>query len=88
MSAGLKPGIRIRVKEGTPAPDLSDHSIGGWTGTITQVAGKKEKQKIFIEWDAATLEAMSPEYLQACEEKQLYHLMACLGPDQLEPADE
>ena len=69
MASDLSPGSTIRVKDGTNAPDLPEYSIGGWSGTITQVSGKKGAKKVFIEWDDATLTAMSDGYQQACEEK-------------------
>ncbi len=84
MATDLSPGSNIRVKEGVSAPDLPDHSIGGWTVTITQVSGKMGAKNIFVEWDEATLAAMNDAYKQACEEKQLYHLMVCLTEDDLE----
>lgn len=87
MSAGLSPGGKVRVKSGVQAPDLPEFSLAGWTGTVTQVTGKKGAQKVFIEWDEATLGRMDANYLKACEEKQLYHLMACLTAEELEPAE-
>lgn len=86
MSDQLRAGTAIKVKDGTSAPDLPDFSIAGWSGVITKVSGKKDAKKFFIEWDAATLEAMSSEYTDACEEKQLYHLMTCLSGDEIEAA--
>ena len=84
MAADLSPGSTIRVKDGVNAPDLPEHSIGGWSGTITQVSGKKGAKKVFIEWDDQTLSAMDDDYKKACEEKQLYHLMVCLTENDVE----
>ena len=87
MSASLSTGTKVRVKDGVLAPDLPEFEIGGWTGTITQVTGKKEKQKFFLEWDEPTLSAMDEKFKQACEAKQLYYLMSCLTKDDIEPAE-
>jgi hypothetical protein len=86
MAADFSAGSPVKVKEGVNAPDLPEHSIAGWTGTITQASGKKGARKIFIEWDDATLDAMSDSFKQACEEKQLYHLMVCLTEEDIEAA--
>jgi len=86
MSDELRAGMAVRVKDGTTAPDLPEFSISGWSGVITEVGGKKTARRYFIEWDAATLDAMSTEYTDACEERQLYHLMTCLAADQIEAA--
>lgn len=37
-----------------------------------------------IAWDEATLSEMPATYLEQCEEKQLYHLMACLEQEDVE----
>jgi len=87
MAGEFSAGTSIRVKDGVEAPDLPGHTIAGWTGTITQISGKKGSKKIFIEWDDQTLDGMSNEFKEACEEKQLYHLMACLAEDDLEPTE-
>ncbi len=86
MSDEFRAGKAVKVKDGITAPDLPDFSIAGWSGTIVEVGGKKTARKYFIEWDATTLGAMPAEYTDACEEKQLYHLMTCLTSDQIEAA--
>lgn len=86
MGAALSPGQKVRVRSGINAPDLPEFSIAGWSGTIAQISGKKSEQKVFIEWDDETVSAMDARYLKACEERQLYHLMACLTAEDLEAA--
>lgn len=86
MSDEFRAGMAVKVKDGISAPDLPEFSIAGWSGVIAEVGGKKAARKYFIEWDAATLGAMPSEYTDACEEKQLYHLMTCLAGDQIESA--
>lgn len=86
MSDEFRAGTAVKVKDGILAPDLPEFSIAGWSGTITKVGGKKGARKYFVEWDAATLSAMPSEYTNACEEKQLYHLMTCLTGEQVESA--
>ncbi|MDB4637391.1 MAG: hypothetical protein P8M30_00860 [Planctomycetaceae bacterium] len=84
MAADFSAGTSVQVIDGVNAPDLPEHSIAGWTGTITQASGKKGARKIFIEWDDQTVDAMSDAFKQACEEKQLYHLMVCLTEADIE----
>lgn len=86
MSDEFRSGAKVKVKDGVTAPDLPEFTIAGWSGTIAEVGGKKSARKYFIEWDAETLAAMPSEYTDACEEKQLYHLMTCLTADQIEAA--
>lgn len=81
-------GTRIRVKEGISSPEFPEISINGWTGTITEIAGKKSQPKYMIEWDEPTLEKMPPEYLEKCEQDKLYHKMACLGGEEIESLEE
>ena len=84
MTGNLGKGIRIAVKEGVTAPELPEFVITGWTGVVAEVSGRRDERKFFIEWDSRTVGAMSTDYLQRCEEKQLFHMMACLTADALE----
>ncbi len=81
----VQTGARVRVREGVAAPDLPEFSIGGWSGVVVKVSGSNSKRRCFIEWDAETLARMPVEYAQACEERQLYRLMTCLPPDDVDP---
>ncbi len=83
----LKAGTRIRVKDGVTAPEFPEILVEGWTGTIVEASKKKSVLNYIIEWDDDTVGRMPPEYLQRCEENQLYHLMACLGEGDVESAD-
>ncbi len=87
MSEKLSVGARIRIKSGVTAPDLSEFTIEGWTGTIAETSGKKANRKYIIQWDASTVEKMPPAYLEQCERQQLYHLMACLTADDIAADD-
>ena len=87
MSAEFSVGMNIRVRAGVSAPDLPEFTVEGWTGTIAELTGKKTNRKYIIQWDDATVAKMPPEYLEQCEQKQLYHLMVCLTADDIE-ADE
>lgn len=84
-TGGLDAGTRIRVKAGVPSPEFPEISIGGWTGTVMEVSGKPPAQKFIVEWDSATISAMPSDYVSRCEAQQLYHVMACLGADDIEP---
>lgn len=82
-SGGLE-GSRIRVKPGIHSPEFPEISLAGWTGSIVETSGKAPDQKYIIEWDAATLAVMPPEYVAKCETEQLYYVMASLGSDDVE----
>ena len=79
-------GARVRVRPGVPSPEFPELSLAGWTGEVSETAGKKPAVQYVIEWDAATLAAMPPDYVARCEQQGLYHRMACLKEDDLEPA--
>ena len=84
MSDEIRKGQRVRIRDGVPAPDLPEFSIAGWSGTVTEISGKKGQRKYFVEWDESTLQQMTPDFLKSCENRQLYHLMVCLTADDLE----
>lgn len=84
----LKAGAKICVKPGMTAPELPDVSIAGWTGVISETAGKKSDPKYMVEWDEATLAQMPATYVQLCEDKQLYYRMACLSRDDFDLVGE
>ena len=77
---------RIRVKPGVNSPEFPEISIAGWTGTVVEMTGKPPEHKVIIEWDAATMAAMPADYVTKCEAGQLYHAMASLNGDDVEPA--
>ena len=87
MAGALKSGTKVRVREGVSAPDLSRFSIAGWTGTVTDISKRGGGVRYFIEWDGATLAAISDEYRENCEAKQLYYAMACLTDDEIDPVE-
>lgn len=83
-SGGLE-GLRVRVKQGVQSPEFPEISLSGWTGSVVETSGKPPEQKVIIEWDAATIAAMPAEYISQCESGQLYHVMASLGSNDVEP---
>jgi hypothetical protein len=87
-SGRLAAGARVVVRAGVASPDFPEVSFGGWTGSIVETSGRKPNVKFFVEWDADTLTRMPADYVARCEAQQLYHRMACLGADDLEPAGE
>ena len=84
-AAGGLEGSRIRVKPGVHSPEFPEISLAGWTGTVVETSGKPPEQKVIIEWDSATMAAMPADYVSKCESEQLYHAMASLGSDDVEP---
>lgn len=87
MADEFSVGTKICVKPGVTAPDLPEFSIGGWSGTIAEISGKKASRKFIIEWDAATRANMPAAYIEQCAARQLYHLMACLNGNDVERVD-
>ena len=83
---GLGEGTRIRVKPGVASPEFPDVSLTGWTGSVIEVSGRPPAQKLIVEWDSATIQAIPADYVSRCEAQMLFHAMACLGQDDLEPA--
>ena len=82
-TGGLE-GSRVRVKPGVNSPEFPEISLVGWTGTVVETTGKPPVQKVIIEWDSATIEAMPSDYISKCESGQLYHIMASLGSEDIE----
>lgn len=78
-------GMRVRVREGVASPEFPEISIAGWTGSVCEVSGKASPTSCVLEWDADTLGRMPAEYVTRCEAGGLYHLMACLSEDALDP---
>lgn len=81
----ISEGMRVRVREGVTSPDFPEISFAGWTGSVVEVTGKASPTSCVLEWDADTLAKMPPDYVSRCEQQGLYHLMACLSEDQLNP---
>ena len=65
--------IQKRLHEMTEKGDTSIESLRGFYDLRVDVF-----EETYAEF------AMSDEYQQACEEKQLYHLMVCLTEDDIE----
>ncbi|MAT14177.1 MAG: hypothetical protein CMJ46_02795 [Planctomyces sp.] len=83
----LSAGTRIRIKEGTPLPEFAEINCGGWTGEIMDQIGKKASPRYVIQWDEETVAQFDDEYVTQCEARNLYHLMACFEPDDLETVE-
>jgi hypothetical protein len=79
-------GTKVQVKPGVTSPEFSDFALSGWTGIVSEVAGKKTPVTYVLEWDESTLTAMPPEYVERCEREGLYFRMVCLTEDDLQPA--
>lgn len=77
--AGFATGTRVQVRQGVMSPEFPEISIGGWSGTVMEAAGKPPVMAYIIEWDQRTLDEMPPEYVQQCEAQQLYYRMAHLA---------
>lgn len=78
----------MRAKPGVNAPEFPDVCIGGWTGTIIELTGKKAQLNCVVEWDEQTVERMPAAFLQGCEAKGMYHKMAFLSGTDIELVTE
>lgn len=87
MAAKLAIRSTVRVRDGVLSPDFPEISFAGWTGTIVEVSKKKSGTTYILEWSDATLDSMPTEYVDPCEEDQLFHRMACLTADEIEAID-
>ena len=54
-AAKFKVGDKVRVKQGVTDVDYPDMPLGGWAGTITEVAGS---DTFAIRWSRETLDAI------------------------------
>ena len=83
----LAAGTQIRVRPGVAAPEFPAVPCEGWTGRIADMTGKKDDPRYVIEWDDETLRRMPADYVQQCEQRQLFYRMACLRPDEIEAVE-
>ena len=83
-STAPKPGTMLRVKEGVASPDFPDILFEGWRCKVVEVSKKKSGTKYIVEWDEVTVGSMPAEYVQRCEEQQLFYQMAYLDPSEVE----
>ena len=81
-SAKFSVGDRVRVKHGVTDVDYPDMPLGGWAGTITEVAGS---DTFTIQWDKETLDTIHPVFKQRCEIDGLDPEEYVLTGDDLEP---
>ena len=83
----LSAGTRIRVKSGVSAPEFPDVPCEGWTGSVSELIGKKAAPKYVVEWDNATIGKMPAAYREQCEQKGLFYRMSCFSGEELEAVD-
>jgi len=80
-------GNKVRVEYGVIDPDFPDIPLGGWTGTVTEVAQTDDQITYEIKWDKRTLGAMHPVYRKRCERDALEMETMWLGEEDIEPDD-
>src|SRR4051794_13650406 len=83
-AARFQIGAKVRVKSGVRDPDFSDIPLGGWAGTVKEVARAKGEVTYLIAWDRATLRGMHPIYKKRCERDGLEFETMWLGEDDIE----
>jgi Calcium binding len=79
-------GDKVRVKSGVTVPEFEDIPLGGWAGTIKQVATSVDPV-IEIEWDQRTLAGMHPVYRKRCERDDCEIKTMYLGEEDVELDD-
>jgi hypothetical protein len=60
-------GTRVRVRPETRDPDYPALPLGGWAGTVVEVASAG-RAPYRVRWNRATLEKADPIYRQLCAE--------------------
>lgn len=84
-NSNLKVGNKIQVKECTECPDMKHLDIGGWKGTITEIAkDDQNKDLVLIEWDDITLRNMPHYFLEHGDELGLVNTKMYLYVDEVE----
>ena len=77
----FKLGDSVVVKPDVTDPDL-DVNIGGWQGRISEISEKDNL--ICISWDSLTLQQMSDDMIDQCEEEGLDWANMYLNPVEVE----
>ncbi len=77
-------GTRVRVRAGIPDPDYPDLPIGGWSGTIIEIAGG-QRAAYLVQWCCETLRQMHPVYHARCVRDDLAFDEMWLALDDLLP---
>jgi len=70
----LRPGDYVRVRPGVRDPDFKDIDIGGWTGRIEWIGGRRKRTgetPCTVTWDRRTRKALPPDLRARCEEEEL-----------------
>jgi len=80
-------GDKVRVKYGVIDADYPDIPLGGWSGTIKEVAQSNDQITYEIEWDRRTLAGMHPVYRKRSERDSLDLETMWLGDEDLEADD-
>jgi len=78
----FKVGDKIRVKHGVKDVDYPDMPLGGWAGTVIEVAGD---DTFTVQWSDETLAAIHPIFTNRCEKDGLELEKYALTGDDLEP---
>lgn len=82
--AALVLGARVRVGAGIADPDYPDLPIGGWSGTIIEIAAG-QRAAYLVRWTCETLQQMHPVYRARCVRDDLVADQMWLGLDDLRP---
>lgn len=85
LPARFAVGDAVRVKKGVPDPDYPDLSLGGWAGTVSEIAWAGGAPLYLVFWNQHTLEQLPPAYHQRCDEDGFEADNTWLGEEDLEP---
>ena len=83
----LAAGTKIRLKPDVIIPEVPEVDSTDWTGTVVESKGRAATLQYIIEWDDETEASMPKEFVEACEQANLFYKMACLPADDIESAE-
>jgi hypothetical protein len=75
----------VRVKAGTPCPDMEDIPLGGWAGTVTDIDLSVSPAVYEITWSKETLAGAHEVYFRRCERDGMDVETCWLSESELEP---
>ncbi len=81
----FKIGQSVRVRQGIK---VDGDCVGGWQGRVAEIEEDDVHARLItIAWDSVTLRALSPSYIDQCEEDCLSWSEINLEPEELEPVE-
>src|SRR5215212_3200167 len=83
----FKVGDKVRVRPGVKDPDFPDMTLGGWTGTVTEIIEHEGQINCVFQLDERTLASLHPIYKRRSEIDGLDYEFMGLGQEDIELDD-